>query len=79
MSPFMRKTRICRVFEGAMYFKPTGVPLSSLEANTLELDELEAIHLCDYEGLHQSEASEKMNISTSTLQRFTLFRTKKNH
>ena len=69
MSPFMRKTRVCRAFEGAIYFKPTGVPLSSLEANTLELDELEAIHLCDYEGLHQSEASEKMNISTSTLQR----------
>ncbi|MGD9108370.1 MAG: DUF134 domain-containing protein [Gammaproteobacteria bacterium] len=69
MSPFMRKKRFCRSFEGATYFKPRGVPLKGLQINELELDELEAIHLCDYEELNQAEAAEKMKISSSTLQR----------
>ncbi|MBN1684054.1 MAG: DUF134 domain-containing protein [Gammaproteobacteria bacterium] len=69
MSPFRKKERICRAFSGAVYFKPSGIPLASLAVNTLELDELEAIHLCDFEALHQSQAASKMNISTSTLQR----------
>jgi predicted DNA-binding protein (UPF0251 family) len=41
----------------------------SLLINELALDELEAIHLCDYEELNQAEAAEKMKISSSTLQR----------
>ncbi|MCK4870949.1 MAG: DUF134 domain-containing protein [Gammaproteobacteria bacterium] len=69
MSPFVVKERYCRPFNGSTYFKPRGVPLSSLEINIVELDELEAIHLCDYESLSQVEAAEKMQISTSTLQR----------
>jgi predicted DNA-binding protein (UPF0251 family)/predicted Fe-Mo cluster-binding NifX family protein len=69
MSPFCRKQRVCRNFAGATYFKPRGIPLRDLEINTLELDELEAIHFCDYEDLEQRQAAEKMNISTSTLQR----------
>ena len=69
MAPFCRKQRTCRYFSGATYFKPRGIPLRNLEINTLELDELEAIHLCDHEDLEQREAAEKMNISTSTLQR----------
>ncbi|MFH1334566.1 MAG: DUF134 domain-containing protein [Pseudomonadota bacterium] len=69
MSPFMKKQRVCRAFNGATYFKPSGVPLSALEVNALALDELEAMYLCDYEGLHQSAAAEKMGISSSTLQR----------
>lgn len=69
MAPFKTKQRNCRPFRGVTYFKPRGVPLSDLEINTLELDELEAIHLCDHEGLNQMEAAEKMRISSSTLQR----------
>ena len=69
MAPFTRKQRFCRLFSGRAYFKPRGVPLSSLDINKLGLDELEAMHLCDYEDLHQSEAAAKMGISTSTLQR----------
>ena len=69
MSPFMSKKRFCRCFEGATYFKPRSIPLKDLQINELELDELEAIHLCDYEDLNQAEAAEKMKISSSTLQR----------
>jgi len=69
MSPFMRKKRFCRPFNGVQFFKPRGIPLSDLEINVLELDELEAIHLCDFESLSQIDAAKKMNISDSTLQR----------
>ena len=69
MSPFVTKQRSCRPFNGSTYFKPRGIPLSVLEINVLELDELEAIHLCDCEDLNQAEAASRMQISTSTLQR----------
>ena len=51
------------------YFKPRAVPLSLLKKVELKLDETEVLKLCDYEGLEQKEAAEKMNISQSTLQR----------
>jgi len=69
MSPFSRKARYCREFNGITYFKPRGVPLRDLKVNELALDELEAVHLCDYEEMNQAEAAEKMKISSSTLQR----------
>ena len=69
MSPFIKKKRFCRSFGGTNFFKPRTLPLSDLEINILALDELEAIHLCDYEGLNQAEASRRMNISTGTIQR----------
>ena len=69
MAPFNKKLRMCRSFSGVTYFKPQGIPLRTLMINTLELDELEAIHLCDYEEYNQSDAAKEMNISTSTLQR----------
>ncbi len=69
MAPFVTKQRSCRPFNGSTYFKPRNISLTSLEINILELDELEAIHLCDHEDLSQTEAAEKMKISTSTLQR----------
>jgi len=69
MSPFVKKRRFCRSFEGITFFKPNAVPISELDINELKLDELEAIHLCDYEDLNQAQAAEKMGISTGTLQR----------
>ncbi len=51
------------------YFKPRAIPLSLLEEVGLEMDELEVLRFCDYEGLDQKEAAIKMNISQSTLQR----------
>jgi len=43
--------------------------MSRLLINSLELDELEAMHLCDCESLNQQQAAERMNISSGTLQR----------
>ncbi len=59
------------------YFKPRAVPLSILEEVDLSMDELEALRLCDFKNLEQTEAAKKMKISQSTLQRIlTLARQK---
>ena len=52
-----------------VYFKPRAVPLSLLDEVDLGIDELEALRLCDYKNLEQTEAAKKMKISQSTLQR----------
>ena len=51
------------------YFKPRAIPLSMLEEVGLYADELEAIRLCDFKGLNQIKAANKMKISQSTLGR----------
>ena len=51
------------------YFKPRAVPLSLLEEVDLDVCELEALRLCDFKNLEQTEAAKKMKISQSTLQR----------
>jgi len=61
----------------AIYFKPRAVPLSMLEEIELTVDELEAMRLCDFEGLDQIEAAKKMGISQSTLQRILALARKK--
>lgn len=67
--PRHKKPRYTRRFEGPSVFKPAGEPFSQLEAVNLQLDELEAMRLCDKEGLDQTEAAERMKISRGTLQR----------
>jgi uncharacterized protein len=52
---------------GTTYFKPAGLPLSSLEEVVLAFEEIEALRLKDVEGLGQTEAAKKMNISQPTL------------
>ncbi len=51
------------------YFKPQGIPLRQLEDVYLTLEELEALRLCDHEGMDQTTAAGKMKVSQSTLQR----------
>ncbi len=51
------------------YFKPAGIPLRALEEVVITLEELEALRLKDYEGLDQTQAAEKMNISQPTFNR----------
>lgn len=41
----------------------------NLKQITLFRDEVEALKLCDYEGLFQEQAGEKMGISRGTVQR----------
>jgi len=52
-----------------VYFKPRAIPLSALEEVELSLDEVEALRLCDLEGLDQVEAAKRMKISQATLWR----------
>ncbi len=51
------------------YFKPRGIPLSELDEVNLNIDEVEALKLADYEGLYQEEAAKRMNISRATFGR----------
>ena len=51
-------------------FKPRSIPMHALETVELELPELEAMRLCDVEGLQQSEAGERMGVSRGTVQRY---------
>ena len=52
-----------------LYFKPRGVPMSSLEEEELFHDELEAIKLHDVDGLDQITSAQKMKISQPTFGR----------
>ncbi len=71
MSPRPRKPRNCgpsrRPSDGI--FKPAGTPLTELEKCELDADELEALTLCDRDGLTQEQAGERMGISRGTVQR----------
>jgi len=68
----MARPRHCRRV-GSMpesnYFKPRGIPLSTLEEVILTVDEFEAIKLADLEGLYQEQAAERMNVSRQTFGR----------
>ena len=48
------------------------MPLRDLEEVALNVDEIEAIRLCDFKNLDQVEAAKKMKISQSTLQRILI-------
>jgi predicted DNA-binding protein (UPF0251 family) len=67
--PRRKKFRHCGGFRGNPVFKPQGVPMSEIEVVALEHDELEALRLCDAEGLTQEEAGERMGVSRGTIQR----------
>lgn len=73
--PFKR--RFVRFDPNVVYFKPRAVPLSLLSEVELGIDELEALRLCDYKNLEQTEAAKKMKISQSTLQRILVSARKK--
>jgi predicted DNA-binding protein (UPF0251 family) len=40
-----------------------------MEMELLQLDEFEAMRLCDLDGLEQAEAGDKMGVSRGTIQR----------
>ena len=68
----MARPRNCRrvgSMPGSNYFKPRGIPLSSLEEVVLSVDEFEAIRLADLEGLYQEQAAERMKVSRQTFGR----------
>jgi len=64
-----KKTRYCQAFEGDPVFKPRSIPMTDLVTMEMRLSELEAIRLCDLEGLDQEEAGRHMGVSRGTIQR----------
>lgn len=67
--PRCKKSRCCRFLEDEVIYKPAGIPCQELNECLIELDEFEAMRLCDLEGLEQTEAGEKMGVSRGTIQR----------
>jgi predicted DNA-binding protein (UPF0251 family) len=67
--PRPRKRRRCRRFAGDRVFKPRSIPMSELAYVRLGLDELEAMRLCDLDGLDQAAAGMRMGVSRGTVQR----------
>jgi len=71
MSPRPKKQRHCCHARrpGTEVFKPVGIPLRELSQVSLAADELEALYLCDLQGLSQQHAGERMGVSRGTIQR----------
>lgn len=67
--PRPQKCRRVAYVPGITFFKPAGIPMSSLEEIQLSLEEAEALRLKDLEGMEQEAAAEKMNVSRPTFQR----------
>jgi predicted DNA-binding protein (UPF0251 family) len=68
----MPRPRLCRRIRfnpDVTYFKPQGVPLSSLEVIELTIEEAEALRLRNMNDLDQEECAKLMNTSQSTFQR----------
>ncbi len=51
------------------YFKPRGVPMSTLARVVLTLDEFEALRLADFEQQYHEEAASQMKVSRATFGR----------
>lgn len=67
--PRPRSPRCIRFRPSVHYFKPQGIPLRLLEEVVLLPDELEALKLYEVDGLDQTTAAEKMDISQPTFAR----------
>ena len=68
----MPRPRRCRrvwLEPDVTYFKPAGVRMIDLEESVLTVDEFEAVRLKDLEGLDETVAAKKMNISQPTFNR----------
>ncbi len=67
--PRDKKERNCRGIGAKRIYKPAGIKLIDMEIIEIEIDEFEAMRLCDHEGKSQIEAAEFMKISRGTIQR----------
>jgi predicted DNA-binding protein (UPF0251 family) len=67
--PRQKIPRRVRFSPSVVYFKPQGIPLRVLEEVVLMADELEALKLYDVDGLDQTKAASKMQISQPTFAR----------
>jgi len=67
--PRPKKLRRCEGRWCGRSYKPTGTPMVQLKQIPLLRDELEALALCDRDGLFQEQAAERMGVSRGTVQR----------
>ncbi|MCL6591775.1 MAG: DUF134 domain-containing protein [Firmicutes bacterium] len=67
--PRCKKQRCCRMFGGEIIYKPIDIPCTDLQETVIDLDEFEAMRLCDLEELDQTAAGERMGVSRGTIQR----------
>ncbi len=68
----MARPRLCRRIRfrpDVTYFKPAGIRMMNLEESVVAVDEFEAVRLKDLEGLEETDAAQKMNISQPTFNR----------
>lgn len=72
-----KKKRFCRRLDNEKAFKPHGISDNDFEEVFIELDEFEAMRLCDYDGKSQIEASKEMEVSRATIQRLLMSSRKK--
>ena len=75
--PRPRRCRRVRFEPNVGHFKPVGIQRKHLDEVILTVDEHEAVRLKDLEGLDQTEAAKKMNISQPTFHRLLLVGRKK--
>jgi predicted DNA-binding protein (UPF0251 family) len=67
--PRPKQCRRVRLSPECTYFKPAGVPTSSLEEVVVAVDELEAMRLVDVQGLYHEQAADQMGVSRRTFGR----------
>jgi predicted DNA-binding protein (UPF0251 family) len=67
--PRCKKQRCCRFLENELIYKPIAIPCRELREIIIDLDEFEAMRLCDFEQLDQIAAGERMGVSRGTIQR----------
>jgi len=72
-----RKKRYARRLDNSRTFYPLGTNKIDNEVVNINLDEFEALRLCDYEGLSQIDAAEDMHVSRATVQRLLISSRKK--
>lgn len=68
----MARPRLCRRIQfnpDVTYFKPRGIPMSTLDEIKLTTEEVEALRLKNIKDLDQNECAKKMKTSQSTFQR----------
>ena len=64
-----RKKRCCHRYRAGRIYKPQGIPLGDVAISLIDLDQFEALRLCDAERLDQEEAGRTMGVSRGTVQR----------
>jgi len=67
--PRPRRLRRVKCMPDVNYFKPAGIGMKDLEETILTIDEYEAVRLKDFEGIEQTKAAKKMQISQPTFNR----------